>query len=1458
MKQLRRALALALCLVLPLISLPSAWAQEMPATDPEVPATDAVQAVQNSAPAAETSAVVPDADEAPAPPADGASNPAADLPADGQNSGAADTGAALPEDADAEGSDDSEGSAPSTDLPPEETTVPDDSAASADAGDVLQDTDGVLPVQEEDPEAEDAIDCTRSAAENPDFVSGYAQLLGAADGYADATSDEGKLKLEDASGIVYASSRSGDRLLVNFDGGEEIACAWVDAKLLRPMSAEEIGAFRNSCTPDARCFNADPLLPLAAIAYSLVPPPAPDLIVDADSLTLGAGEKRALPIRFSDGQTHAVTYTSSNARYASVSADGVVQALRSGKTATIRIDTEFGQSASIRISTLRAPSTVTLQPTKADLCLGDTMAATAKVNAKSASAISWSSSDPSIATVDEGGQITAVAPGSVTIKAAAFNGKSATLKLTVHPDPISIAFEQSDVLLGVDETLTLQTRIAPEDYGSRSYASSDPSVVAVDAATGSIRGVAVGSATITATTRNGISAACSVTVKAAPSCITLEKTAITLGVGEKQPLPAVQVGAPGEDCAKNYSIDLLKSKYVSVTADNCIVGTRAGSATVTVRTYNGMKATLKVTVRKAPRYVTLSPTKATLGVDETLSLTAKLNSGTAGSISYTSSDPAVATVDASGRVRAVAPGSATITAKTFNGRTASCAVQVKCAPSSIALSRPDFSMGVGETCTLTATLSADSAGYYSFRSDNPAVATIDAISGKVKAVAAGSATLWVETYNGVKSSCLLTVKAAPTGVAFQEKSVTLAVGDRYQLLPPSLLGENAASATLKYTSGSTKRLNVSASGLLTAMRAGKTTVTVATYNGKKASLTVTIQAAPKTISFGQSSLYLCVGQQNTPTVRTDTCDCSFSLSSSDPNVATIAADGRTIVACGGGSATITATTYNGKKATLALTVPYLPDSIALEPAAITLGRGDSIALKAVMPQGQDSTLRFESSNPEVASVDEAGRVTAVAPGSAAIRVITYNERTSECAVTVLEAPSRVELSPSVAMRSLAEKQLQLLLTYGAEGEGGRHSFASSNPDVASVSQSGLVTLRSPGNVTISVETYNGLRAECALTVGLTPNKMFFAQAAYSIALGDTVRLDASFDQGCESHSFAIADETIAAAKGDQITGLSIGSTSLTATSFSGLTAGCTLNVVPGPTGIELDQSELSIILGMNTGVALTARVLPDGIGSYRFTSSDPNVARVDALTGEITAVASGDCIITATTYNGFSAQCALQVRGLLDGVKIGIDPGHQAKADPSRETIAPNSRTTKAKVSSGTAGVVSRTPEHVINLQIGLKLRDALEALGAEVYMTRTTADVNISNQERAKMMNALGVDLVLRVHCNGSSSSSKHGMSIYVRKTGACKEESAAAAQLILDAMVAETGAYNRQLHYSDTYTGLNWSTVPSMLMELGYLSNRAEDKLLNSPDYQDKLVKGMINGICTYMGRPTPDSLA
>lgn len=205
----------------------------------------------------------------------------------------------------------------------------------------------------------------------------------------------------------------------------------------------------------------------------------------------------------------------------------------------------------------------------------------------------------------------------------------------------------------------------------------------------------------------------------------------------------------------------------------------------------------------------------------------------------------------------------------------------------------------------------------------------------------------------------------------------------------------------------------------------------------------------------------------------------------------------------------------------------------------------------------------------------------------------------------------------------------------------------------------------------------------------------------------------------------------------------------------------------------------------------------------------------------------------------------------LTGIIIGLDPGHQQHGNNEKEAIAPGSKEKKAKVASGTSGRKTKTPEYVTNLNIGLKLRDALEAEGCTVYMTRDTNDVNISNQERAIMMNDLNCDLVLRLHCDGSTKKSAKGIAMFVRATGACQKESEAAAKVLLDAMVAATGAKKRGVYKRDTYTGLNWSTVPCILVEMGYLTNPDEDVRLNTPEYQDKLVEGFVEGICAYFGR-------
>ena len=207
--------------------------------------------------------------------------------------------------------------------------------------------------------------------------------------------------------------------------------------------------------------------------------------------------------------------------------------------------------------------------------------------------------------------------------------------------------------------------------------------------------------------------------------------------------------------------------------------------------------------------------------------------------------------------------------------------------------------------------------------------------------------------------------------------------------------------------------------------------------------------------------------------------------------------------------------------------------------------------------------------------------------------------------------------------------------------------------------------------------------------------------------------------------------------------------------------------------------------------------------------------------------------------------------GRLIGVRIGIDPGHQAEPNKEQETVAPGSRETKDKVARGTRGTETGIPEYETDLAISFALREALIREGAVVFMTRETHDVNISNQERAKQMNEAGAQLVLRIHCNGSSVKTKRGIALYVNKSFPISGESRRAAECILPRMAEATGAKARGVFRRDTYTGLNWSEAPAVLVECGYMTNPEEDLLLNDLAYQRKLAEGMVEGVCDYFGR-------
>lgn len=199
-----------------------------------------------------------------------------------------------------------------------------------------------------------------------------------------------------------------------------------------------------------------------------------------------------------------------------------------------------------------------------------------------------------------------------------------------------------------------------------------------------------------------------------------------------------------------------------------------------------------------------------------------------------------------------------------------------------------------------------------------------------------------------------------------------------------------------------------------------------------------------------------------------------------------------------------------------------------------------------------------------------------------------------------------------------------------------------------------------------------------------------------------------------------------------------------------------------------------------------------------------------------------------------------------------IDPGHQAKGDPKGEPIAPGSGNKKARVASGTAGVGTKKPEYAVNMEAGLILKSLLEQKGYKVVMTRETNEVNISNVERAQVANAAKADMTIRLHCDSIGNSGKSGAVLIVpSKTGkytagiypASFKYAECLKKSLQDSGVKVNGIFER----SDM-TGFNWSQVPVVIFEMGFMSNWNEDRMLCDSNYQTKLMQAVVNAIDIY----------
>ena len=235
-----------------------------------------------------------------------------------------------------------------------------------------------------------------------------------------------------------------------------------------------------------------------------------------------------------------------------------------------------------------------------------------------------------------------------------------------------------------------------------------------------------------------------------------------------------------------------------------------------------------------------------------------------------------------------------------------------------------------------------------------------------------------------------------------------------------------------------------------------------------------------------------------------------------------------------------------------------------------------------------------------------------------------------------------------------------------------------------------------------------------------------------------------------------------------------------------------------------------------------------------------------------TALGSADCSVIAEE----AARIAQEAKEKEEASKylVAIDAGHQEHGNFGQEPIGPGASETKTKVAGGTRGTYTGVPEYELTLDISLQLRDELEKRGYRVLMIRETNDVDITNSERAQMANEANADAFIRVHANGSESSSANGAMTICQTSsnpynGGLYEESKRLSELVLDAYTQATGIRKERIWETDSMSGINWCEVPVTIIEMGYMTNPEEDEKMQDDDFQVLMVQGIADGVEEFL---------
>ncbi len=997
--------------------------------------------------------------------------------------------------------------------------------------------------------------------------------------------------------------------------------------------------------------------------------------LDKTSITMNVGKSTTITPTISpkDATIKTVKWSSDNNDVATVDKNGKVTAKGAGH-ATITAKTSDGSyKAKASVLVIKPVKSVSLNKKSAYLDVGEKLTLKPVFTPSDASVrtVTWTTSNKSVATVNEKGVVKGKKLGTATITCTTKNGrKVANCKIRVVNRVTGISLSHSNEILYFGDTLKLKTTVYPADATVKdiTYKSSNTKVAKVSQK-GVVTPLSVGTAKITVVSKDGsFKKVCKVTVKKAPEKIKVSSDSITLKAGESKTISYKVY--PADATNRKATFKSSNTSIVKVSSEGKITGVSKGKATITLKTENGLKATVKVTVKQQVKSVEVDPT-ATVYTGKTLKLYASALPKDAEnrSLKWSSSDTSVAKVTSKGVITGMRAGTATITVTSAENSKlkATCKVTVKQHVTSLKFNEKEVFITKGAQAELKYTLKpADATNKnVTFKSSDTKTVSVTS-DGRISGVKSGTAKITVTSADNkeITAVCHVTVGEPASGVSLDYTSKTVFVGSTLTLIA-TVSPSDAHNKLVRWSSDSANA-SVNSKGVITALKSGKATITATTVDGGfKATCELTLLQRATSVKTDKSAVKVIRGetyQLNATVLPEDCYDKSYEWSSADAEIAAVTADGL-VTAKAPGTVKLTCKSLeSGVYTTVDFTVHEPVTDFSVEEEEITLYTPFTKKLTtSFLPlNASDKSVTWTSSDETVVKVSEDGVVTAVGKGEATVTAKSNDSGITDTCKFVIFTGVEDIITEKNAYSLHETTSLKVNYTLNPQVvDDPRITFTSGDEGIFTVTDEGVITGVVPGEAELTIASVQNPDAKKIIPVRVTRavTGIEISESEKLIYAGKESALSATVlpaDASDKTVIWTSADESIARVDADgKVTAVARGFTEITATTKDGgFVKKCSIEVVQLPEKVTGTSDSATVYMGST--LALNVTVLPEDTNDKTLTwhSSDDTVATVDG-NGVVTPVKTGSCYITASSIvEGVEKKIELTVVQLSQSIEI--------------------------------------------------------------------------------------------------------------------------------------------------------------------------------------------------------------